>query len=296
LLQGFKKQGFRVLGIDPAEEIARLATLSGIETIPDFFTLKLAGFLRKKYGPATVVTANNLIANIDDLNEFTKGVKGLLSPDGVFIFESFYLLDLIQHMVFDFIYHEHLSYFSVKPLMTFFQRHNMELIDILRVPTKGGSLRYTVQLNGGPRKISPSVAKLISLETNIGLHNIQTFKTFAQRIHKAKIELLTLLHKIIKQKKSIAGFGASATTTSLLYHFDLNDKLRFLIDDYPKKQYTFSPGYHIPVLPSDVIYTRKPDYIVLLAWRYFQPIIEKNIRFQHQGGHFIVPLPKLRVI
>ena len=199
-------------------------------------------------------------------------------------------------MVFDFIYHEHLSYFSVRPLIPFFQKHGMKLIDIEPISTKGGSLRYTVQLAGGPRKISSSVANHVSMETTFGLQKIQTFKSFGDRIEKAKIELLRRIHKIIKQNKTIAGYGASATTTTLLYHFDLNDSVRFLIDDYPKKQHTFTPGSHIPVLPSHVIYERNPDFIVILAWRYVQPIMNKNKQFLRHGGHFIVPLPKLRVI
>lgn len=296
LLACFKKHGLRVLGVDPAREIARLATLSGIETIPDFFTPTGATTVRKKYGPAAIVTANNIYANIDDLDAFTSGIKELLAPDGVFIFESFYLADLIRHMVFDFIYHEHLSYFSVTPLRTFFQKHNMELIDIVRVPTKGGSLRYTVQRAGGPRTISPSVGKLVAFEKSFGLQNIQTFTSFAKRIHKAKQNLHKFIHTIQKQKKVVAGFGASATTTTLLYHFDLNDTVSFLIDDYEKKQQTFSPGSHIPVLSSRAIDTMKPDYILMLAWRYTEPIVKKHATFLRGGGHFIVPLPKLQII
>lgn len=296
LLSEFKKLGFRVLGIDPARDIAQRATTSGIETLPDFFTLKVARLLRKNYGPAAVVTANNLYANIDNLDEFMNAIKKLLSPDGVFIFESFYLMDCIENLVFDFIYHEHVSYFSVKPLIRFFRKHGMELIDVLRVPTKGGSLRFTVQLAGGPRKISSSVEELVSLETAIGLQKIKTFTSFAKRITNAKRELLRFLRDIQKQKKTIAGYGASATTTTLLYHFDLNDTVQYLLDDYPKKYNTFTPGYHIPVVPSDMIYTRRPDYIVILAWRYAEPIVVKHKRFLQEGGHFIIPLPRLRVI
>lgn len=296
LLKVFKAQGMKVLGVDPARLIANAATKLGIETIPEFFTPRLVQKIKGKYGPATIITANNLYANVDNLDEFTLSVKELLMPNGVFILESFYLLDLMENMVFDFIYHEHLSYFTVKPLQAYFKRHGMELIDIKHIPTKGGSLRYTVQLMDGPRRISPSVAKQISLETKFGIHKVGAFKSFSKRIDSSKKELLHLLAKLKKKRKIIAGYGASATTTTLLYHFNLTDRLDFIIDDYPRKQNTFSPGCHIPVFPPSTINKLKPDYILILAWRYFQPIVKKHQEYLKRGGQFIIPLPSLKII
>lgn len=296
LLRAFKNHGMNVLGIDPARGIAAAATKSGIETLPEFFTHKLVRKIKSKYGQAKIITANNLFANIDNLDEFTLGVKELLTPNGVFIFESFYMLDLMKNMVFDFIYHEHLSYFAVKPLQAYFKRQGMELINVQHVPTKGGSLRYTVQLINGPRKVSSSVTKQISLETEFGIHKVTAFRFFAKRIARVKKELHHLLLKLKKKGKTIAGYGASATTTTLLYHFALADKIDFIIDDYPRKQNTFSPGCHIPVLPPSAINKRRPDYILILAWRYFQQIVKKNQEFLKSGGQFIIPLPTLKII
>ena len=171
LLSFFKKRGRRVLGIDPAVEIARKATGSGLETLPALFTFELSQRIKREWGPATIITANNLFANVDDLTDLTRGIRELLAPDGVFIFESSYCVDMIQNMIFDFIYHEHLSYFSVKPLNTFFHEQGMEIIDIQRISTKGGSLRYTVQLAGGPRAVSGSVAEFIELERRMAPDN-----------------------------------------------------------------------------------------------------------------------------
>ena len=296
LLSFFKKRGMRVLGVDPAREIALSATAAGIKTLATFFTFDLASQILNERGPATIITANNLYANVDDLATLTEAIHHLLSPDGVFVFESFYLADWMQNMVFDFTYHEHLSYFSVKPLVSFFQRHNMELIDVKRVPTKGGSIRCTIQRSGGPRPVSPAVAKLVEMETKLGLQRAETFKSFATRIDQAKEQTLEFIRSLSAQGKSLAGFGASATTTTLVYHFDLGDKLNFIADDYPAKQDLYSPGYHIPVLAPQALYERKPDYVLILAWRYAEPIIENHKVFIEQGGKFIVPLPKLKII
>lgn len=296
LLGFFKQKGMRVLGVDPAREIARKATEAGIETLPGLFTQDMARKIKTERQPAAIVTANNLFANVDELGPFTDAICDVLAPDGVFIFESFYLVDWIQHMVFDFTYHEHLSYFSAKPLVAFFRRHGMELIDVLRVPTKGGSVRYTVQLAGGPRSVSPSVKKLMDIETRVGSDRIETFRTFARKIDTAKDQLSELLQELKASGKTIAGYGASATTTTLVYHFGLGKSLQFMVDDYVAKQNLFSPGYHIPVLAPEEIYRRKVDYVLILAWRYYEPIVEKHQEFLKQGGHFIIPLPELKVI
>ena len=296
LLRSFQRRGMKVLGVDPAHDIARRATESGIETLPLFFNTKLAPEIKADYGPAAVVTVNNLFANVDDLAGLTDGIRQLLAPDGVFSLESFYLVDLIQNMVFDFIYHEHLNCFTVSPLDSFFRRSGMELISVERVPTKGGSLRATVQVAGGPREVSPSVAKLVALEKRIGVQRPEIFQSFNARIESIKEQVAGLLRELREQGNSIAGYGASATTTTLIYELGLGDLMGFIVDDNPSRQHLFSPGYHIPVLPAEAIYEQKPDYVVLLAWRYREPIVKKHQDYLDQGGHFIVPLPEIEVI
>jgi SAM-dependent methyltransferase len=296
LLRAFKKHDLQVIGVDPAREIANAATEAGIETLPAFFTAEVSRQIRERRGPATILTANNIFANVDDLDNFTDNVRSLLAPDGVFIFESYYLGDLIENMVFDFIYHEHLSSFSVAPLVGFFKRHGMALIDVERVPTKGGSLRYTVQLSDGPRPVSAVVNQMVDEERRRGLGQIKTFKAFADRIELAREHTVGLLSKLKNEGKTIAGYGASATSTTLIYHFDLGRFIDYLVDEYSRKQDVFSPGLHLPVLPPQALVDRKTDYALILAWRYFQPIVDKNRAFSDQGGRFIVPLPKLTII
>lgn len=295
LLRAFKSHGYKVLGIDPAARIAKEATLSGIETLPEYLSPKLAKKIKQQYGPAEIITTNNVFANVDDLDEFSKSVKEMLAKDGVFIFESFYMPDTVKNMVFDFIEHEHLTYFTVAPLSAFFQKHGLELIDAQRVKTKGGSLRFTVQREGGPRKKSQAINKFIAFEKRIGMHKPALYKTFAKRINKAKSDLIKQISRLKKSKASIIGYGASAQSTSLIYHFSLTDKLDYLVDDFKNKHNTFSPGCHIPVYPSQIIYGRKPEAIIIIAWRYAAPIIARNKKYLQQGGSFITPLPKLKI-
>jgi SAM-dependent methyltransferase len=296
LLRSFQRRGFTVLGIDPARAIAQAATEEGIETLPAFFTVELAQSLAAERGHAAVITANNVIANIDDLDEVLTAVRELLAPDGAFVFESFYLGDLIRNMVFDFIYHEHISAFAVRPVEQFARRFGLELVDVQRVPTKGGSLRYTIQPEGGPRRATADVAELAAQEAAEGLDRPEIFAAFVDRIERVKRDVLAHLEPLHDQGKRIVGYGASATTTTLLHHFDLGGLIEYLVDDYGAKQGLYSPGLHLPVVPSEALYDRKPEVALICAWRYVDPIVQKHARYLEQGGQFVVPMPELDVV
>jgi C-methyltransferase C-terminal domain/Methyltransferase domain len=287
--------GCKVLGVDPAVEIARRATEEGVETLPEYFTAQTAAAIRERYGLASIITANNVFAHSDKLPEMADGIRSLLKPEGIFSFEVSYLLDIVQKMLFDTVYHEHLCYHSVKSLQSFFRRHDLELIGIDRIATKGGSLRGTVQRAGGPRTASPVIAQMIEWERLTRLHSMETFSAYSSRIEEAKRSFLTLLDRLKAEGKSLAGYGASPTVTTLLNQFDLAGRIEFLVDDNPVKQNTYSPGHHIPVYPSDALYKREVDAVAILAWNYAQPIMTKNQAFTNNGGRFIVPLPLLQV-
>ena len=294
LLSFLKQQGLNVFGVDPAEEIAQKATQSGIRTIPAFFTSVLARTIRKEHGPASIICANNVFAHSDNLGDMASGISHLLAQDGVFVFEVSYLLDMIEGLVFDFIYQEHLCYHSVKPLQRFLKKHGMELIDIKHVPSKGGSIRVFAQPLGGPRKISSTVNEIIKTEANVGLDRPEIFQAYSLKIENLRLQFLNLIQELTKQGKKIAGYGASATVTILTYHFNLGNVLKFLVDDNPARQNLYSPGYHIPVLAPNAIYEQKPDYVVILAWRFAEMILKRHKKFSDEGGCFIIPLPKLR--
>lgn len=295
LLKAFQDRGMKALGIEPSREIAATATKSGYETLPEFFTADLARKIRDQRGPAAIVTANNVFANIDQPGEVVEGIRELLANDGVFVLETGYALDLVQKGLFDNIYHEHLSYFSVKPLERFFDRLGMELVSIERVPTKGGSLRAFVQLAGGPLSRSPSVEEHLGLEATGRLHRPASFIAMGDKIDAARDALAGLLSDLDTGGKAIAGYGASVGATTLTYHFGLGEQLDFLVDDDELKQGLFSPGYHLPILSPDALYERRPDYVVILAWRYAEPITARHSRFLEGGGHLVIPLPELIV-
>ncbi|MBL6945534.1 MAG: class I SAM-dependent methyltransferase [Rhodospirillales bacterium] len=296
LLRFFQNAGLRTLGIDPATEIARKATADGIETWDTFFGAEVAGQITVQKGRAAIVTANNVFAHADDLGGIVDGVRDILAPDGVFVFEVSYLVDVYEKTLFDTIYHEHLAYHSVKPLARFFEAHGMRLIDTVRVDTHGGSLRGIAAMADGPHEVTPSVGELIALEENMGLDNPETLRAYSARIDAVKADLTTLLGKLKAEGKIIAAFGAPAKATTLMYHFNIGvDFIDFIVDDSPLKQGLYSPGLHIPVVPSSEIYERNPEYLVLLAWNFAEPIMAKHAAFAQNGGRFIVPLPKVTV-
>ena len=297
LLRFFKEGGRRILGVDPAREITDQARASGIPTIVEFFTPALAARIRDEHGPASVITSNNVIAHIDDLAAVMHGISHLLAPDGVFVFEVSYLADVVEKTLFDTIYHEHLDYHSVGPLVGFFSRCGLELIEAERVDTHGGSLRGVVQRKGGPRAVGSSVARALAQEKALELDRPATFRDFAAHIETLKAELIGLLKKLKAEGKRIAGFGAPAKTTTLMYHFGFEPgMIDFIVDDSPLKQGHFTPGMHIPVVPTQQLYERRPDYAVILAWNFAEPIMAKHAAFREGGGRFIIPLPKVHVV
>jgi SAM-dependent methyltransferase len=296
LLSFFKKAGQTVLGIDPAKGISQDATERGIETWCDFFTPELSAKINQEHAPAHVITANNVFAHADDLVGMVHSIRELLAPEGVFIFEVSYLVDVFEKTLFDTIYHEHVAYHSVKPLQQFFADNRMELISAKRIGTHGGSLRGVAQLRSGPHIKQPSVNKMIALEACLGLDQAKTFEAFGRHIDEIKAELTSLLKSLKADGKTIAGFGAPAKATTLMYHFGIGpDIIDFIVDDSPLKQNLYAPGLHIPVLPSQAIYEQKPDVVVILAWNFAEPIMKNHARYQEQGGQFIVPLPEVRV-
>ena len=294
LLRFFQKAGMKVLGVDPARNIAEEATRQGVPTMAAFFSPKLAAEIRSKHGAASVITGNNVFAHIDNLEAIVEGIRTLLAPGGVFVFEVSYLVDVFENTLFDTIYHEHLDYHSVKPLVPFFQRLGMELIEAQRVGSHGGSLHGIAQLKGGPHPVGKSVAEAIAYEEKLGLDRAETFHQFGRNINALRADLGKLLRELKAQGKKISGFGAPAKATTLMYHFGIGpDLVDFIVDDSPLKQNLFTPGYHVPVVPSSVMYEQKPDYVLILAWNFAGPIMKSHRAFTEAGGHFIVPIPAL---
>lgn len=295
-LRFFADRGMRVLGVDPAENIAAQANAAGIPTLPNFFHAQTAEHIRQEYGAAQVVAANNVFAHSDDLAGMTQAVRRLLAEDGVFVFEVSYLLDVIDHLLLGTIFHEHVCYHSIHPLEAFLRRQGLELIHVERVSVQGGSIIGTAQHVGGPRPVDDSVGDLKSLEVRRKLNDPATVRTMSVRLNELGESTHRLLRQLFDEGRSIAGFGASRGGTLMIYHFGLGPMLQFIVDDSPDKQGLFSPGHHIPVLPVSALYDHRPDYAFILAWVHTRSIIRGQRSYLERGGRFITSLPQAEIV
>jgi SAM-dependent methyltransferase len=291
LLRQFAAHQLEVLGVDPAMAIAQAATAAGIPTLNGFMDAAMAHRVVHEGGPVQLCTANNVFAHNDELGGMADAIGSVLADDGAFVFEVSYLLDTVEGLVFDFIYHEHLCYHSVKPLDAFLRRHGMYLFDVERVASKGGSLRGFAQKLGGPRPVAPRVAELLALEEKAGLYDPATYRRFSAHVSRLRDQTTAFLRSCHARGLTVAGYGASATVTTLMHHFCIGDSIDFLVDDNPLRHGTVSPGYQVPVYPSQSLYERKPEVVLILAWRFADAIINRHAPYLEGGGTFVVPVP-----
>lgn len=298
LLKFFKSYGAKVIGIDPAKNIAKLAEMNGIPTEVKLFNLNSAKAVVVKHGKASVITATNVIAHIDNLHQLFKGVSKLLTADGIFITEFPYLLDLIQKNEFDTIYHEHLSYFSLKPWLYLIEQYGFEIVEAQRLFIQGGSIRL-IHKRKSKSKVSykKTVNYLVKLEEELGLYDKGAFDKFSTRVANLRTEVIATLKKLKKKKKRIIGYGAAAKGNVLMHYFDINQNtFDYIVDSTSYKQGLYTPGNHIIVHPEQKLLTDKPDYAFILAWNFADEIIEKRRDFKRLGGKFIIPIPKLKIV
>lgn len=295
LLNAFQKSDMTVLGIEPAINLVKLARSRGISTIHNFFTNSLAQEIRTKRGGAKIITAINVFAHIHDLHDFLNGIHHLLDKNGILIIEVPYLVDLIEKTAFDTIYHEHLSYFNVHPLVALINQFDMNIIDIERIGSAGGSIR--LYIDKSQSMPSTSVSALLGFETEKGFCQLETYRRFAKSLSRVKKNLVSLLQSLKTKDARIAGYGAAAKGNILLNYCKIGtDILDYIIDTTPLKQGLYSPGAHIPIYPEEYYYQRPPDYFLLLAWNYAEEIIAKEYKYHEQGGKFIVPIPEPHII
>jgi len=295
MLNAFRECGMKVLGVEPSD-ISEFASQNQLETINDYFSNNVADSIIEKYGNASVITANYMYANIDNVIDFTINVKKLLDDDGLFVIQTGYHPEQMKINMFDYIYHEHFSYFTVKVLKQLLANCGLELINVSEQTPKGGSIRAIAQHSGGRRDVEENVQSYIKKEETAKLHDLETYIHFSKNINSLKKELVELLKQIHSNGHNIVGYGASHSTTTLLYHFELGEYLDFLVDDNPAKHGLYSPGYHLPVYSSEKLNENKPEYVLLLGWQHQDTIINRNKRFLDEGGKFIVPLPELKVL
>lgn len=298
LLSFFKSYGARVLGIDPAENIAEVSRKNGIPVETLLFGKTAAKKVVEKYQKADVITGTNVIAHIDDLHQVMQGVSTLLKEDGLFVTEFPYLLDLITKNQFDTIYHEHLSYFSIKAWDYLIKQYGFEIIEVERTFIQGGSIRLTHARKGKYKnEFKHTLAYLKNLEKIHGLHDKSSYDQFSIRVNILKNELKTLLLKLRQEKKQIVGYGAAAKGNVLTNFFDVGtDLMDYIVDSTPYKQGFLNPGKHIPIYPEKKLLEDQPDYALILAWNFADEIIEKQSAYIKKGGKFIIPIPGIKIV
>jgi len=296
LLSGFKRHGVRTLGVDPAQNLAALTKNNGIERYVGFFNSKTAREIVSKWGPASAITATNTFPHIPALQDFIEGIKIALAPGGVFVIEAHYLIDIIEQCAFDTIYHEHISYWALGPMIYLFERHGMQVMNAERLPLHHGQLRVTVQRKGEGTP-QASVAEILASERRLGLDKVATYRRFAQKTMQLKEDLQRTLKELCANGKRVVGYGATAKGNTLLGFLEIGPALlEYIADKSPLKQGRYCPGVHIPVVPPDRLLADQPDYVVLLAWNFVDEIMEQQAEYRRRGGKFIIPVPDVKII
>ncbi|MBI3021767.1 MAG: class I SAM-dependent methyltransferase [Candidatus Omnitrophica bacterium] len=297
LLAMFRKQGVRVVGVDPASNIVAIARRRGIPTECGFFDVAIARTIVTAWGRAALATATNTFAHINDLDRVAQALKILLQEDGVFVLEAPHFLRLLQHLEYDTIYHEHLSYLTVKSLARFFHRFRMEVFDVEERPIHGGSIRVYVQMPKGRRRVQGIVGRLIREEERHGAFSLQRLRKFAAAVRQHRDALQRRLQWLKRQGNVIAGVSAPAKGMTLLNYCRLGpDVLDFISEKSTLKIGRFTPGVHVPVVSDEKLLKRQPDYALILAWNFAPEIMGNLESYRRRGGKFIIPIPRPRII
>ena len=292
LLEPLMNHGINCLGIDPASNIVSVARDKGLNVINDFFGKKIVQKILQEHGQAEIVVANAVFAHVDDMDDMTAGVNGILSDSGTFIFEVHHLADIIQDMQYDSFYHEHFSYHSIITLSKFLKKYDMEICDVKKFSVRGGMIRVYAKKIKNNNKINRSVNEFIDLEKTMGLDQFQTFKKFGESVIEHKSEILKLLNQLKSEGKKIVAYGMSGRGNTLLNYWKVDTKIiDYGIDASPERYDRYVPGMHIPIKsPENSLVD--VDYALLLAWIFKDDIMKKESDFIKNGGKFIIPMPK----
>jgi SAM-dependent methyltransferase len=295
-LSCFRSRGVRVLGVDPASNIAAQANAAGIETINDYFSEPVATRVRQERGAASLITACGVFFHIDDMDDVCRGVSALLAPDGVLHVQAIYLGGMLERGLYDQVYHEHVSYYTLHALMNLFPRFGMEIFDVDFSPIHGGSILIYAS-HRGARPVSPRVARVLADERGKGWDGVAAYHEFAGRVQRNRDALVALIRQRRAAGRRIAAYAAPAKGNTLLNYCGLGPELiSYAVEKAPLKIGLFTPGMHIPVIDEADAEANPPDDYLLLAWNFLDELLAKNAAFRARGGRFIIPVPEPHVV
>jgi len=289
--------GVLPIGVDPATNVVKTIDIKNAVIYNDYFTEKLSKNILNEFGKIDLVVYNLSFAHIDDMQDVIKGINKILKNDGIFVFEIYYLVNLIEEMNYDMIYHEHMSYYSLYTLMQFFNDYDMEVFDIKHnKEVRTGSTRFYVKFKSNRNlEITKNVKKLYNREINLNYHKKNIYNEYASKVELNKIQTIQLLKKFKREDKTIIGYGTSGRGTVIMNYCGIDSKyLDYVVDDAPQKVGFYTPGTRLEIKSWDyVLENGFPDYIVLFAWSFTDEVIKKRQDFIENGGKFIIPLPTL---
>lgn len=297
LLINFANEKINVCGVDPAKNIARKAIKRGVPTITEFFDEKIENILKKKKKFPKIITGTNVFAHINDIQGSLKVIKNILMPDGVLIIEAPYLKNLIAGLEYDTIYHEHLMYLSVNPMIKLFKKFGFEIFDVEFKKIHGGSIRVFVKHKNGPHRISSKIKKISKNEIKEKLNSVSTLTKFSKQVESHRKQLRALLKKLKSDGKKIACVGAPAKGMTLLNYNKLNnDIIEFVTEVSKLKLNKYCPGTDLKIVEDNKLIANDIDYALILPWNFKNEIMKNLKDFKRSGGRFIIPLPKIQII
>jgi SAM-dependent methyltransferase len=294
LLQYFVEKGISVIGVDPAANVAEAAEARGVPTLIGFFGTSVATHLAEKGQSADLIIGNNVLAQVSDINDFVEGVRILLKPGGTATFEFPHIAETLSGNQFDQFYHEHYSYFSAISIEKIMAAHGLQLFDVERLSTHGGSLRIFLRHADGADEVRPAVGELLAAERDLGLHQVAAYDAFAERVARTKRKLLSFLIDARSSGASVVGYGAPGKGNTLLNYCGVRtDFLDYTVDRNPYKHGRYLPGTRIPIYAPEKIAETKPQYILILPWNLKDEIVKQLAYVRNWGGQLVVPIPEV---
>jgi len=297
VLKAFQRRGLRVLGIEPARNIAELAERDGVPTVPEFFCESTATQQHEQVGEVVAILGRHVFAHIDDLHDFLRGASALLRKDGVLLIEVPYLGELLSNLEFDTVYHEHLSYVSLRPVARLCAEYGMSLVEVEPVDLHGGSILMHIRRAGGPYRQSETVQMMLQQEETVGIHRSDNLERFADHVRTWREQFVDFIGDLERSGAYLIGYGAAAKANTLLnYCPEVARCLSLILDKSPHKQGLLTPGTHIPVRPASEWEASGASHLLILAWNFREEIMRQMQPFAKRGGRFVVPIPNPEVI